>query len=282
MSTTADISHELADFLRTRRKRLAPDDVELRTGGRTRRTPGLRREEVAELAGVSVDYVIRLEQARGLRPSPGVLEALANALRLTDDERAYLFDLARQRPTGRRRAARPDPGPLGQLVHDLEPLPAMLLNHRLDIITWNDAMSRLVMVDLDSLPAEHRNVMWLCVLQLPHRDFYLEREQVIRQGIADLRAAWASRTDDPEMATLIDELTSQSAEFARLWDEHDVRVNGRGRKRLRHPEAGRIDIDFDALTPLDDRDQRLVVYRAADDASQTALDTIRGSTAQTP
>ncbi|GII80796.1 transcriptional regulator [Sphaerisporangium rufum] len=266
------MTHELAAFLRTRRERLSPADLALRTGGRSRRTPGLRREEVAELAGVSVDYVVRLEQGRGLRPSAEVLDALARALLLDDDERAYLFDLARQRPTARRRAAEAIPASLSRLVHDLSPLPCLLVSQRCDILAWNDEMAAL-MLDFDLLPEEWHNTLRLCVLHPGYRDFWPDRELIIRQCIADLRAAWAARPDEA-LDALIDELTSQSAEFARLWAARDVKVNGHGRKRLRHPVAGPLSVDFQVLNPLDDPDRRLVIYRAADPASQAALDSV--------
>ncbi|NEE04346.1 helix-turn-helix transcriptional regulator [Phytoactinopolyspora halotolerans] len=276
MSTTVDLSRELAAFLRSRRERLTPADTVLPRHRRARRTPGLRREEVAELAGVSVDYVVRLEQARGLRPSPEVLDALADALQLDDDERTYLFDLAQQRPGPRRRQPRPpEPaaGPLARMAHDLSPLPAMVLNHRLDIVAWNPQMPRLMGLDFDAIPGPQRNAIWLCIHHPTMRDFYVDREQIIREGIADLRAAWASRPDDTGLAALIEELSADHPDFARFWDERDVRVNAHGRKRVRHPVAGLIEIEFDVLTPLHDHDQRLVVYRAADTASQAALAT---------
>lgn len=106
------------------------------------------------------------------------------------------------------------------------------------------------------------------------RDFYRDRERVIREGIADLRAAWAAHPGDPARGELVGQLTSRSAEFARLWALRDVRVNGRGQKRLRHPRVGALTVDFEVLTPLQDPDQRLIIYRAADTASQAALDTI--------
>jgi transcriptional regulator with XRE-family HTH domain len=264
-------TQELAAFLRACRERLTPVDVDLPERRRPRRTPGLRREEVAELAGVSVDYVVRLEQGRGLRPSPDVLDALARALRLNDDERIYLFDLAQQRPASRRRTNEESVSPLAALVRDLSPLPAMLLNHRLDIVAWNDEMAQ-VMIDFDTLPYAQRNALWLCILHPAFRDFYRDRARVIREGIADLRAAWAAHPDDKALADLVTELASHSDEFAWYWAQHDVRVNGRGRKQLMHPLAGLLTIDFEVLTPLQDRDQRLVLYRAADDASKVALD----------
>lgn len=276
MSTTVDVTQELAAFLRTRRERLTPGDVGLPEHRRARRTPGLRREEVAELAGVSVDYVVRLEQGRGLRPSPGVLDALAGALRLSDDERLYLFDLAQQRPGNRRRKVEAS-GPLAQLVLDLSPLPAMLTNHRNDILAWNPEMAGLLGVDFDDLPDGQRNGMWLCLLHPAMRTFYLDREEVIREGIADLRAAWAAHPEDTSLANLVDELRAASPEFAHLWSQRDVQVKARGHKRLLHPVAGRLTIQFEVLSSLQEPDQRLVIYRAMDEDSQSALDMIVNS-----
>lgn len=273
MSGTVEVTHELAVFLRTRRERLNPGDVELPERGRPRRTPGLRREEVAELAGVSVDYVVRLEQGRGLRPSADVLDALARALRLSEDERGYLFDLAGHRSTGRRSDAGPSAAPVARWVRDLSPLPAMLVDHRFDILAWNPEMAGL-MLDFDLLPEEQRNTLWLCLVHPAFRDFYRDRERVVREGIAGLRAAWAAHPQDAVLAELVGKLTAASAEFARLWALRDVRVNGRGQKPLQHPAAGPLTVDFEVLIPLQDPDQRLIIYRAADEASQAALDAI--------
>jgi transcriptional regulator with XRE-family HTH domain len=281
MSTTVDTTEELGAFLRARRERLGPGDVGLPERGRARRTPGLRREEVAELARVSVDYVVRLEQGRGLRPSPEVLDALAEALRLSEDERRYLFDLARQRPASR--GGKPDQaGPLALLVHDLSPLPAMVLNHRNDILAWNVELASLLAIDLAGLPDEQRNGLWLCLLHPAMRSFYLDRERVIRESIADLRVAWAAHPDDIAMADMVETLTASSEEFARLWAERDVQVRGRGHKRMLHPEAGPLTVQFEVLCSLQDPDQRLVIYRAADPASQTALDSLTVDRAPRP
>ncbi|GAA4638500.1 helix-turn-helix transcriptional regulator [Actinoallomurus vinaceus] len=275
MSAKVDVAHELAVFLRDRRKRLAPEEVDLPVSRRPRRTPGLRREEVAELAGVSVDYVIRLEQGRGLRPSPEVLDALARALRLSDDEHAYLFDLVGHRTTGTRQGGTADS--LTRLVRTISPLPAMLVDLRFDILAWNPEMAEL-MLRFDRLPPDQRNTMVLCVLHPAYRDFYRHREQVIREGIADLRAAWAAHPDDTALADLIRTLRSRSEEFASLWERRDVMVNGHGLKALLHPDVGPVTIEFDVLTPLGDTTQRLVVYRPADVPSQKALDRIARKT----
>ncbi|BCK53645.1 helix-turn-helix transcriptional regulator [Nocardia wallacei] len=270
MTGTVDATQELGAFLRARRERLDPRDVGL-PARRARRTPGLRREDVAELAGVSTDYIVRLEQGRGLRPSAEVLEALARALRLGADERAYLFDLARQRqPDDGKPATTAAPG-LKLLVTDLSPLPAMVVNHRYDILTWNREMSRLLL-DFDTLPPSQRNSMWMCLLHPGMREFFADRERTVREGIADLRAAWAAHPDDQVLADLIREFRSRSAEFESLWAKQDVRVNGRGQKTLVHPDVGRVTVAYEALMPLQDPDQRLIIYRAADEASQAALD----------
>jgi transcriptional regulator with XRE-family HTH domain len=267
-----DTTRELAVFLRTRRERLTPADVGL-PDRRRRRTPGLRREDVAELAAVSIDYVVRLEQGRGLRPSVDVLEALARALRLSDDERRYLFDLAGQRLA----RARPTPGEasasLVRLVQDLSPLPCMLINHRSDVLAWNPEIAEL-MVDFGALPPEQRNALRVCILDPRLQEFFRDREHSVREGIADLRAAWAARPEDVAIGALVDELLSASDEFARLWAQRDVKVNGRGRKPLRHADLGPLTVEYEVLSPLQDPDQRLVVYRAADSDSQAVLDVI--------
>ncbi|MEV5652088.1 helix-turn-helix transcriptional regulator [Nocardia sp. NPDC052254] len=271
MTGTVEVTQELGAFLRTRRERLDPSEFGMPRRRQVRRTPGLRREEVAELAGVSIDYIVRLEQGRGLRPSPEVLDALAQALRLAPDERIYLFDLARQRPPDDGKPATVAAPELACLVTTLAPLPAMVINHRYDILTWNSQMSRLLL-DFDTLPPRQRNSMWLCLLYPQMCDFYADRERTVREGIAGLRAAWAAHPEDRVLADLIDEFRTGSAEFAELWERRDVRVQGRGSKTMRHPRVGVVTVSFEALIPMQDPDQRLIIYRAADESSQAALD----------
>ncbi|MEU6131046.1 helix-turn-helix transcriptional regulator [Saccharopolyspora sp. NPDC047091] len=267
--STVDPTQELAAFLRTRRERLDPDDFGL-PKRRSRRTPGLRREEVAELAGISIDYVVRLEQARGLRPSASVVEALARALRLNPDERAYLFALTRHYPRGSDGVATAAAPPLARLVDDLSPLPAMLMNHRFDVLAWNAEMAGLLL-DFGSLPAPHRNAMWLCLAHPEIREYYVDRERVLREGVAHLRTAWAAHPEDRALTDLITEITEQDAEFARLWSQRDVKLNGRGGKAMRHPRLGPIDVHFEVLMPLQDSDQRLMICRPADEPTRRAL-----------
>ncbi|MCD2191170.1 helix-turn-helix transcriptional regulator [Actinomycetospora soli] len=265
-----DAAQELAVFLRARRENLSPQDAGLPPRRRNRRTPGLRREEVAELAGISTDYVVRLEQARGLRPSLEVIEALSRALHLAPDERAYLVGLSGRRPResdGPTTTAAPA---LAQLVEDLSPRPAMLLNYRYDILAWNAAMAGL-MLDFDTLPPSRRNAVWLCLMHPRLRESYLDREAVVRDGVAHLRVAWAMHPDDPALNALIAECLRRE-DVARWWSEPDVALSGRGHKVVRHPDLGLIATDFEVLAPLADPDQVVVVHRAADDGSRMALD----------
>jgi transcriptional regulator with XRE-family HTH domain len=266
-----DPTRELAAFLRTRRERLDPRDVGLPERRQARRTSGLRREEVAELAGISIDYLVRLEQARPLRPSADVVEALARALRLAPDERTYLYDLTQQRPRTTAKPSTTAAPPLARLVADLSPLPAMLTNHRYDILAWNPEMTRLL-IDFDTLPPQQRNSMWLCLIHPEIREYYTDRERVVREGIAYLRAAWAAHPDDQVLNELITQCITHNEQFARLWAQRDVKINGRGHKVIRHPDAGEIAIHFEVLMPLQDPDQRLMICRAADDDSQAAMD----------
>ncbi|MDT8914995.1 helix-turn-helix transcriptional regulator [Amycolatopsis sp. PS_44_ISF1] len=270
-----DATHQLAAFLRARRERLTPPEVGLPVRGRSRRTPGLRREEVAELAGVSTDYIMRLEQARGLRPSLVVAEALARALRLAPDERAYFFGLAQPRP---RVAEQPAPAAapaLARLIADLSPLPAVLLNHRYDVLAWNNSMAGL-MIDFGTVPPAQRNAIRLCLLHPAIRRSYLDQERVVRDGVAHLRAAWARHPDDRALGDLIDECITRDAEVAKWWNARDLALTGRGPKTVRHRELGVITTEFEVLTPLGDPDQIVVVHRAADEASRAALRRLSG------
>ncbi|MEU9099137.1 helix-turn-helix transcriptional regulator [Streptomyces sp. NPDC048361] len=273
--SAVDATQELAVFLRTRRERLDPADLGLPARRGTRRTPGLRREDVAELAGVSVDYVVRLEQARGLRPSADVLEALARALRLAPVERAYLFDLAQRRPRTTGSPATTAAPPLAQLVTDLSPLPAMLLNHRYDILAWNREMAALLL-DFGTVPPARRNAMWLCLAHPEIRARYADRERVVRDGVAHLRAAWAAHPQDRRLSGLITELLSNDPEFALLWAERDIASGGRGHKVVHHPEVGQVRLGAEVLAPLHDPDQRLLLFRPADEESRAALSRLSG------
>jgi transcriptional regulator with XRE-family HTH domain len=252
---------ELARFLRDRREGLRPAGAGLPAGPR-RRTPGLRREEVAELAGMSVEYYARLEQARGPRPSPRVLEGLAAALRLADVERAHLFRLADvplAAPPGPPRTVRPY---VAGLLNRMPETAALVTSASYDVIAWNPLAGAL----LGDLRAG---------INLARRRF-LRRDEVLTTGheefaeiaVARLRAAADRYPRDEALARLLAELRAGSEEFTGIWATNPVRAPGHRTKILSHPEAGRLAINCDVLTVPDDDQQ--VVFMTADPGSRSA------------
>ncbi|MFG1704522.1 helix-turn-helix transcriptional regulator [Nonomuraea sp. M3C6] len=253
---------ELAAFLRSRRELVRPSDVGLETGKR-RRTPGLRREEVARLAGMSVDYYARLEQARGPRPSRQMLGAIARALRLSDDERSYLHYLTGEPPG-------PPPGPprdvrpgVLHLLDRLDDTPAMVMDAKYDVLAWNPLAAALI-TDFSELPADDRNFIWRFFSdpRAKARHDPAGSWQFARESVADLRAATARYPDDPGIKRLVERLLAASAEFAELWAGHDVTVRRSARKRLNHPTVGWLELDCEALH-VPESDQWVVLYTAA-------------------
>lgn len=252
---------ELADFLRRSRDRLNPADVGLGCGAR-RRTPGLRREEVAQLAGMSADYLTRLEQARGPHPSRQMLGALARALRLTADERDHLFHLAGEEPPGETGGSdHVRPGLL--LVLDrLHDTPALVVSGIGDILAQN-TMASALLGDVSARPPAMRNIVRRTFTEPASMDIFPpeDHETLARNHVAHLRALLAARPDDPRAAGLVAELRAASGLFARLWAEHEVAVRRSDTKRVRHPVVGDMELDCEVLLS-DGRDQRLIVYTA--------------------
>ena len=253
---------ELGAVLRAWRARLSPADVGLPAGSR-RRTPGLRREEVGQLAGVSTDYVTRLEQARGSHPSDAVLAALAKALRLTDVERDHLYDLAGARPPAPGRICGSPRPSVRRLMERFADLPALLVDAKMDVLAWN-AMAIALLGDLDSVPPAERNIAWQCFLNPTGRVRAgpAELARMERAVVADLRAAAGRYPDDPGLRRLVDELRRRSAAFERLWQQRPVGARHSDRKRIAHPELGVLELDCDVLHVFGD-DQWLIVYSAA-------------------
>ncbi|WP_049565230.1 helix-turn-helix transcriptional regulator [Nonomuraea sp. SBT364] len=252
---------ELAEFLRSRRARVTVRDVGLPDAGR-RRTPGLRRQEVAQLAGMSIDYYIRLEQARGPHPSRQVLNALARALMLDQDERAHLFRLAGQ-PLEPVRIRTDVPDSVMHLIAFLEEVPAFVLDAKYDMLAWNP-VAGLLLGDLDARPPEQLNVIrW--VFMAPDIAEHLgdeEKGRFARASVADLRMAAGRYPDDAGLQALVTEMLALSPEFARLWAEHEVRPRREQRKIITHPRVGRIEAICQVM-PVPDRDDlRLVLYTA--------------------
>lgn len=250
---------ELAEFLRGRRARVRPADVGLEVGPR-RRTPGLRREEVARLAGMSVDYYIRLEQARGPRPSRQVLGALARALRLSDDERSYLFHLVGEAPAPPG-PSRDVPAGILRLLDRLDDVPALVVDAKYDILAWNPMAAALI-GDFSAFPAKERNtVRWLFRYGGPKLDTP-DGRRFARESVADLRAAAARYPEDAGIRELVAELSAVSPLFATLWAEHEIGVQRSTAKRLDHPVVGPLELDCDVLL-IPERDQRLIFYTTA-------------------
>jgi transcriptional regulator with XRE-family HTH domain len=253
---------QLADFLRGRRAGVQPADVGLSAGVR-RRTPGLRREEVARLAGISVDYYTRLEQARGPRPSRQVLAALARALRLFDGERSHLYHLAGEVPG-------PPSGPstdvaigIQHLLDRLDDTPAFVMDVKYDVLAWNP-MAAALLGDFSQLAPPERNIalQMFCGPRSIGSDAEPGVELFAEQCVADLRAAAARYPDDPGIRNLLARLRANSPDFERRWRAHRVCVHHEATKRLHHPVVGELELACEILD-IADRGQRMVIYTAA-------------------
>jgi transcriptional regulator with XRE-family HTH domain len=249
---------ELADFLRMRRASLQPEDVGLPNGGR-RRTPGLRREEVAQLAGVGTTWYTWLEQGRDVRASLEVLEALARALRLTPAERGHLVLLGR----GEQGPACPPPAERvsathRRLIENLGPNPAYILGRRWDYLAWNQA-TRVVFGWEPGRDAASRNHVWLTFMDPTRRELMPDWERGARRLVAKFRADSARHIGDPAFERLISSLRASSPEFDRWWNRHEVAGGGEGRKELHHPDVGKLVFEH-AVFRHEGSDQRLVLY----------------------
>jgi transcriptional regulator with XRE-family HTH domain len=250
---------ELADFLRQRRASLKPEDVGLPGGGR-RRTPGLRREEVAQLAGVGSTWYTWLEQGRDVRASLDVLEAIARALRLSHAEQTHLILLGRgEQPPPRKSPAERVPPTLRKLVENLGPNPAFILGRRWDYLAWNDAAVALL-GDLGKIPRAARNHAWLTFTDPARREMFTDWERSSRLLVAKFRADSARHLGDPEFEELIAALRQSSPEFCRAWKRHEVAYTGEGRKDLHHPVVGMLSFSHAVFHPAEESEQRLVLY----------------------
>ncbi|MFD4875172.1 helix-turn-helix transcriptional regulator [Streptomyces sp. NPDC058420] len=257
---------DIGDFLRSRRARIQPEEVGLPSHGR-RRVPGLRREEVAQLAGVSVDYYIRLEQGRGPSVSDAVLASIARVLRLDDTEHAYLRTVARPRRGKKDRTPAPGVRPGVQVLLDgMDRMPAFVLGPRMDVLAWNtlaDALS-----GFSHMPPAVRNIPRHVFLDPASRDLYPDWTAVAAQAVANLRVT-SGRGDEPELNALVGELSVQDEDFRRLWADHEVRECAYGVKRMRHPVAGLLTLPYETLAVPGELDQTIVVY-TPEPGSETA------------
>jgi transcriptional regulator with XRE-family HTH domain len=253
---------ELGEFLRTRRARVTPEEAGLTPAPTRRRVPGLRREEVARLAGVSVDYYVQLERGRKTNASEPVLGAIARALCLTDDERTHLHALAR--------TVRPRPRPLPpqrvrpavyRILETMTDLPALVVGRRTDILATN-RMARALYTDFDALPHRERNMARFIFLDPDARALYDDWEGVARTSVAALRHYAGKHPHDPQLAALVGELSVRDPDFRRWWADHDVKRRTYGSKTFHHPVAGDLTLQYEALAVTGDPDQVLGVYTA--------------------
>ncbi|WP_078963051.1 helix-turn-helix transcriptional regulator [Streptomyces sp. XY533] len=263
----------LGESLRSRRARLRPEDVGMTDYGRRRRVPGLRREELAQLAGVSVAYYTRLEQRDGHNVSAEVLDAIARALRLDGTERAHLMDLARPKARRRRQSRRPQQvrPALRTLMDAMDGVPAYLVGHRQDVIGWN-RLAAAVFGDFGALPAAERNLVRLMFLDPATAELYGEWECQACWVVSNLRLYAGQHPDDEQLSALVGELSVKNEEFRRLWAAHTVADKTHGVKLLRHPLVGEMRLSFETLTLPDDPTQSLITFHAEPgSASEDAL-----------
>jgi transcriptional regulator with XRE-family HTH domain len=263
---------ELAEFLRHLRERTAPDAVGLNGGSSRRRTPGLRREEVSQLAGVGLSWYTWLEQGREITPSPSVLDALTRVFDLSSAERAHLFDLAAVAVP-----APADPYPteappeLASWVAALDPIPAFLTNPRTDVLASNRAAEAVISIPMPGLDGTRNLLRGLFTESDPAHAGGTAREQTARSTLARFRSAHARRYDDPRFRALIDELLRESSRFRELWRRHEVLDSQLGTKVIEHPALGTLTLHHLQLIPTSDRELRLTQYLPADAATRAAL-----------
>lgn len=272
---------ELGRFLRARRAGVRPGDAGLPEATGPRRTPGLRREELATLAGVSIDYYTRLERGREARPSPAVVDSLARALLLNEEERDFLRALAAEAGRGRNGAKQAKPPSrtvrqsARQLLENLRPCPAYLVSRTSNLLAANPGGER-ILPGLSDWPAPQRNTIRYTFLHPAARDLWVDWEQKARACAAQLRAVAGSHPDDPDLASLVGELIVKSTDFNRLWARYEVGKAGYGEKTIRHPAVGVMALNHEVLELVGTEGQRIVVYMASpgtpDHDAMTLLD----------
>jgi transcriptional regulator with XRE-family HTH domain len=264
---TIDLRAEIRDFLSTRRARITPEQAGLPAYGANRRVKGLRREEVAMLAGVSVDYYIRMERGSLAGASDSVLDALAEALRLDDAERTHLFALAQEsgaRSTRRKRTAPASVRPAIQQVLDaMTNAPAWVRNGRHDIVAMNQ-LARALYSPVLADPRRPANTTRFVYLQ-PEvaEEFFVDYNKIAKDAAAMLRLEAGRNPHDKALIELVGELSTRSELFRQRWASHDVKFHRSGQKRLRHPVVGQLDLDFESMELSSEPGLQLNVYTAA-------------------
>jgi transcriptional regulator with XRE-family HTH domain len=278
---------ELGHFLRSRRAALSPADVGITSYG-SRRVPGLRREELAQLAGVSATYYTRLEQGQSPNASEAVIDAVGRALGLDDDERAHLHDLARPVPARRRRAPRPDVArpETRQLIEAMAGVPAVVVGRRTEVLAWNPLGHLLLAghhaADAPDRPTDRPNLTRMLFLDPHTRDLYRRWDEEAARAVASLRLLAGRHADDRELAELVGELSMKSADFARLWSRHPVQNCTRGTKYFQHPAVGPVDLAFEVLHLPDDSGHRMLLYSAEPGSASDAALRLLAAPAEDP
>ncbi|WP_371648694.1 MULTISPECIES: helix-turn-helix transcriptional regulator [unclassified Streptomyces] len=266
-----DGTKEISGFLRSRRAGITPEDAGLPSDGRVRRVPGLRRDEVARLAGVSTEYYTRLEQGRAGNPSAEVIEAIARTLRLDETEREHFTDLLRSGArTSRRapaRAQRVRPG-LHLMLETLDQVPAFILGRRTDVLASN-RLARVVLTDFDALPATRRSLARYYLLDPQARDRVGDWERIAAETVAILRLEAGRYPHDRQLADLVGELTLQCPEFTGWWNDHRVLRRTHGAKNYHHPLVGGLHFSYESFQAPGDAEQTLCVYNV-EPGSETA------------
>lgn len=258
---------ELAEFLRSRRERLSPADVGLSAGGR-RRTPGLRREEVAALAGVGLSWYTWLEQGRDISVSATFLDNLSRTLKLDATERRHLFLLAHQRlPPEPGRTWCVVPPLIHRLMSDLPSRPAYVLNLRWDVLAWNGAADRVF--DLSCHPAEQRNLLWLLFTCPAMRELFQPWNQQALQMLSSFRRDFVRATQDADIVALVKNLEKVSPDFKSWWRQQDIHGPCQGIRYLRIQGVGEVEFEHTTLTIDEDRHLRLVYYAAKEGEPQS-------------
>jgi hypothetical protein len=265
---------ELAHFLRTRRERLKPSQFSLPEGAKHRRTPGLRREELAQIAAISPIWYTKLEQGQQIQVSAQVLESLVRTLQLTSQEREYLYLLAREHLPLPARHHTPSITPHQQSMLDaLNPYPAVILNERWDVLGWNHNASQ-VFTDYRTLSDWERNILWLMFTRPEQRTFYANWEPMSKQILAQFRASSGSSTGEDWWLSRRDRLMQASPEFRQWWSRHDIGAIQISQKELNHPRVGMLVLQPTALVLADDPNLKLFLYiplAQADTAKKLSL-----------
>jgi len=266
---------ELGAFLRSRRERISPDEVGLHSM-RRRRTPGLRREEVAQLAGVGVTWYTWLEQGRDIHPSAQVLDAIARTLQFDAHEHSHLFTLAGVATTTIANECFALCPTVQPLIDQLEPFPAVVVNSRLDLLAYNHVYASFF-DDLTTIPIEDRNILWLAFTHPQWRAAIVDWDDVIGRMVAEYRAAMAEHLDDPSWKTLVARLHRASPEFTAVWERHEVQGIESRTKRAMHPTAGLLRLDYTNLWVGQQVGTRIIAFTPADERTRKRLEALHES-----